>query len=470
MRVMIKKFFSFLTNDSFFIILAIITAIPFLILSFFYNPGSDDFDYGYESQTKNFIALQLRRYNEWSGRYFSNGIISFDPLSYNNYFFLKIVPILLFLLFIYSLFFFITSVQLKIQKNRIIAILSLLFVLYLYQMPNVCEGFYWMPGSITNQLPISLSLLFFGLLYRYFDKNKIYYIPMLILLVIAIVGCNEIIIVILGIALSVLWIVYLIKNRKVSFALTLLLFVYLIFSAIEIFAPGNSYRASLIPVEHDFFYSVFKSIQFSFKYFFRWFPFIGITLLFFVEQITDYLKEHRYQKYFLHPLLILGILFIMMFVVFFLGFWTLHSVLPDRSINTLYFFYIILLAYLFLSVINFFKIEFNFGNNSPFKIALGTIVLISFLSDNNIMVAYNDLLTGKAYYYDKEMKNRIEILTNSKEKEIVLPELTNFPATIYNPITMGLTNDKNNWKNKEIMRYYRKESIIVKPKDSLLTE
>lgn len=470
MRVMIKKFFSFITNDSFFIILAIITVIPFLILSFFYNPGSDDFDMSYESQTENFIALQIRRYNEWSGRYFSNGIISFDPLTHNNYFFLKIVPILLFLLFIYSLFFFITSVQLKIQKNRIIAILSILFVLYLYQMPNVCEGFYWMPGSITNQLPISLSLLFFGLLYRYFDKNKIYYIPMLILLVIAIVGCNEIIIVILGIALSVLWIVYLIKNRKVSFALTLLLFVYFIFSAIEIFAPGNSYRASLIPVEHDFFYSVFKSIQFSFKYFFRWFPFIGITLLFFVEQITDYLKEHRYQKYFLHPLLILGILFIMMFVVFFLGFWTLHSVLPDRSINTLYFFYIILLAYLFLSVINFFKIEFNFGNNSPFKIALATIVLISFLSDNNIMVAYNDLLTGKAYYYDKEMKNRIEILTNSKEKEIVLPELTNFPATIYNPVTMGLTNDKNNWKNKEIMRYYRKESIIVKPKDSLLTE
>lgn len=468
--IMIKKFFSLLTNTSFFIILGIITAVPFLILSFFYNPGSDDFDYSYESQTENLLSLQIRRYNEWSGRYFSNGIISFDPLTYNNYFFLKIVPILLFVFFIYALFFFITSLQLTIQKKKVIAIVSLLFVLYLYQMPNVCEGFYWMPGSITNQLPISLSLLLFGMIAKYFDQKKIHYIPILSLLVIAIVGCNEVSIVILGIVLFVLWIAHFINHKRVSSLLSLLLFFFLISSAVAILAPGNASRADEIPVEHDFFYSFFKSIQFSFKYFFRWFPFIGITLLFFVEEITDCLKVYPNKKYILHPLPILGILFITMFVVFFIGFWTLNSVLPDRSINTLYFFYIILLAYLFLSVIHFFKLEFNFKTNHTLKITVGIIIIASFLSDNNIMVAYNDLVTGKAYYYNKEMKNRIEILTNSKEKEIVLPELTNFPATIYNHITMGLTNDKNNWKNKEIMRYYRKESIIVKPIDSLLTE
>ena len=465
-----NNFFSFLSNDAFFIILGIITIIPFTILSFFYNPGSDDFDYAYESQTENFFPLQIRRYNEWSGRYFSNGIISFDPLTYNNYFFLKIVPILLFLLFIYSLFFFFTSPQLKIKKKKILLIVSTLFVLYLYQMPNVCEGFYWMPGSITNQLPISLSLLFFGLMTRCFDKKRFYHIPLLILLLAAIIGCNEIIIVILGILLSVLWMVYFIKNKKVSIIFSLLLLFFILFSAIEILAPGNTVRASIIPVEHDFFYSVLKSVQFSFKYFFRWFSFIAITILFFVDEIIDFIKDNQFKAYFLHPLIVLVILLIMMFVVFFLGFWTLHSVIPDRSINTLYFFYIILLGYLCISVISFFKLEFNSKNNSLIKIALGIVILTSFLADNNIMVAYNDLLTGKAYNYDKEMKNRIEILKNSKEKQCILPVLTNFPVTIYNSVTMGLTNDKNNWKNKEIMRYYRKESIIVKPIDSLLTE
>ena len=72
----------------------------------------------YESQVEPFWSLQIRRYFEWSGRYFSNGLLSLDPLTYNDYYSFKIVPIILLILFIYSLYVFISCLQLNITKLK----------------------------------------------------------------------------------------------------------------------------------------------------------------------------------------------------------------------------------------------------------------------------------------------------------------------------------------------------------------
>ena len=95
-----------------------LSVLPLIFISFFNNPGSDDFDLSYESQIEPFWSLQIRRYFEWSGRYFSNGLLSVDPLTYNDYFSFKIVPIFLLLLLVYSIYIFISCLQLNITKLK----------------------------------------------------------------------------------------------------------------------------------------------------------------------------------------------------------------------------------------------------------------------------------------------------------------------------------------------------------------
>jgi hypothetical protein len=104
------------------------------------------------------------------------------------------------------------------------------------------------------------------------------------------------------------------------------------------------------------------------------------------------------------------------------------------------------------------------------KVGLG-IILIGFVFSNTpISQAYFDFFSGKAYRYNNEMENRFELIRKSEKKECELPALINLPFTIYSRDVIGLTNDKNNWKNIEIARYFRKKSIVIQPNDSIVTE
>ena len=67
------------------------------------------------------------------------------------------------------------------------------------------------------------------------------------------------------------------------------------------------------------------------------------------------------------------------------------------------------------------------------------------------------------------MKVRFHSIIETKEKKITVPALINKPTTLYSEVIMGLTTDKNNWKNLELSRFYNKE-ILVQPTDSVVTE
>ena len=93
-----------------------------------------------------------------------------------------------------------------------------------------------------------------------------------------------------------------------------------------------------------------------------------------------------------------------------------------------------------------------------------------FLSTNNIVTAYQDLFSLKAYKYNNEMKARFLALDNCKEQDCILEPLINKPTTIFTAEDFALTTDKNNWKNLEIARFYRKKSIIIRANETFFTE
>jgi len=83
-----------------------------------------------------------------------------------------IIPILLLLLFCFSMYTFVSSLFEKMSSVKKTAIVSLLLSLFLFQLPDACSAFYWMPGSITYQLPLSLNVLAYALLIRFYTSKK----------------------------------------------------------------------------------------------------------------------------------------------------------------------------------------------------------------------------------------------------------------------------------------------------------
>jgi Family of unknown function (DUF6056) len=460
-------------NEYFFIILGLFSIFPLLILSFFNNPGSDDFDLSYESQVESFWSLQIRRYFDWSGRYFSNGLISFlDPLIYGNYFWFKIIPILLMVLFFFSIVYFISSFQLATSRLNKFAYAGAVLFLYIYQMPNVSDGFYWIPGSFTNQLPQVIVLLFFSMLFKYIQTGKTLFVVLASFFLFAAIGCNEITVVSLLFILFLLFFYNYLVLRKFSRTLFLMMTIAIIFGCVEVLAPGNIARAESMANKHQLILSVLKSFQVSLSLMMKWMPMITICCFFFFKSITQIIDENISKKYIIHPFFSICLVFLIVYIGVFPCFWSTGSEPPVRTANTIYFFFIIAYINFIFSAIYYFiiqkKKDFSYSYNT--KICIAIIIIVSSLSNNNITVAYHDLLTGKAYKYNNEMVARIELINNCHEQECVLPQLLNMPKTICNKEVMALTNDKNNWKNLEIARYFRKKSIIVKPVDSLLTE
>ena len=78
-----------------------------------------------------FCDVQIWRYNNEGGRYFANGIISLNPLVFNNYFLFRIIPIFILFLFVYSLNFFFENLLKPISKSSKWSIVGLIVFLFL---------------------------------------------------------------------------------------------------------------------------------------------------------------------------------------------------------------------------------------------------------------------------------------------------------------------------------------------------
>ena len=468
---LLKKYRYYLKGKSLFILLGIITLFPFLVLSFFNNPATDDFYYSYYVRHYSIYEAPFWMYNHVGGRYFANTILCFSPVYFESMYWYKIVPILLLLLFLFSCYHFISSVLKTSSFRKKLAVVGLLASLYLFQLPDACSAFYWMPGSITNQLPISLNLLAFSFLIQFYNSRKNQNILFSVLFFIFALGCNEMTVIFTLILLYFTVFYKIIVLRKVDLTLLFITLLTTLFSAVEFLAPGNIERAKAIPVTHEFLYSLTHSFISSINYFFKWLPFILVCCLFFVETMYKKIAMTTNKSVFIHPILAFALLFSMLFFGFFPGFWVNHDILPDRAINTIYFYFIISAIYLFVCTVYYLKEHHNFfiklTNSTTY--VLGSIILLFMFSNSPIYKAYYDLANGKAYHYNQEMVHRIHLIKNTTDKTVTVPALIHQPETIFKPIIMGLTTDKNDWKNKETSDYFNKE-IVVQPTDSVFTE
>ena len=470
MKNLFKNIF-FVKTDKLLFRLLIVVLVPFILISFFNNPATDDFYLTNLSLKHGLYDVHFWHYNNWSGRYFSNGILFFSPIYFGNFYFYKIIPIALLLLFVFAVKYFISNIFYSISTSKKWAISSLIIILYFIQVPEVCSAFYWLPAAITYQFGVTLTLLFISFFIKFKITNKYIYLFLSLLFIAFSMGCNEIV-TLLNLALIGVYFIYqLWTTKKLDLPLLLLAIFAVVFGSLELFAPGNAARSETMTIvgKHSLFNSIFKSTIHSVLFFLKWLPLLLLFILLYIKKTYKIIQENHYK--FLHPkwsfLILISLLFLSLFPSFFIQ----NNMIADRSLNSIYFYFIISGLYTILCLLNFLKVKYDIEIqfNKSTKTALSLLVIFFTFSDSPITNAYEDLVNGKAYSYNNQMKNRFELIKNSKEKEIIVPALTKKPETIHQVIIMGLTNDLENWKNQDISEYYGK-SVTVEPSETEFTE
>ncbi len=132
-----------------------LAVIPFLIISAFVNPLYDDYSYSNGVLNSGFLNSQINLYHAWAGRYFSNILLSLNPIIWGNFIAYKIIPIIIILLTFVSLYSFI-DVLLR-QSLDLPAKLfgaSLITVLFLTRCPTLWTEFIGFPALYPINLLI----------------------------------------------------------------------------------------------------------------------------------------------------------------------------------------------------------------------------------------------------------------------------------------------------------------------------
>jgi hypothetical protein len=426
--------------------LLILSLLPFLLLTVFCNPALDDYCYAAGTLKYGFFNAQSDQFNNWSGRYFSTAILCLNPIVFGHFSGYKLAALLIILLTFLSVFFFVTGL-LKSSASFAERVIAASFITSLFSnnAPDITEAYYWMPGSISYQLPNILILFMLALVIKASDSAGIIQAGLLTLcsiLIIAIVGSSETsMIFLLFLLCTVMTKAFLMKSKNRR--LWLLLFVITsLCSCVVIFAPGNAVRSHNFPDNHRLFFSVGMALVQEIRFIVIWVSapaFVLSTMLFVpiaarLAAKTRLLKDHLY----IHPYSSTVLLFALVFFGFFPTFWAIGMLGQYRTVNTAYLFFILGWFINVVIWVGYFKEK---GKEMKLELPVYVywiclpLIALALLSTNNTKSAFTDLIDNRAYHYDQEMSSRhlqFERCAREKRGDCQIQTISDLPETVAN--------------------------------------
>lgn len=400
-----------------FLFSLLLSLLPFLILTLFSNPSYDDYCHAAKTLELGFVNTQKSFFNTWNGRYFSMAVLSLSPVTNGSFTGYKIFAFVIILLTFISTFFFLSVILLPgaALVDRLIAA-SLITALFSNQMPDITEGYYWMPATVCYQLANILTLIFFVLVVKSQEQRqsaRAVLLSFAFFLVVAVTGSSEPSMIFLLLLLTSITIRAFASRSSDSRLWLAFLTVAAVCAFVVVAAPGNAVRGSHFPERHRFFFSLGQSLIEAARYLLKWLAnpaFVLSTILYvpIADRFSDrseLLKRHFY----IHPLTSLLLLLIMIFLGFFAPLWSMGLVGPERTMNQVYFIFL-LGWFINISVwVAYFKEKRGLViSRLPVYVYLVCLPLIplALLCSNNTRAAIKDLASGRAYHYDQAVRER----------------------------------------------------------------
>ena len=463
-------------NIVYFIIFwGFLSIAPFIIISQYNHPSSDDFGLGLKQE--NLKTEIVKAYHKRNGRYFQTIIARSNPLRYHSFQLYKILPIIILSLYIIALFTLIYHFLHKYYSlKHITAISFLLFFLFILQMASPAEGVFWFSGYITYTVPTILTFFLIPVLLQVISTCssfvKIILAIISFVFIIAIIGSSEISLLLVNSVLIFIYFNHLITTKKSDRKLLLLVILSLMLSFIEISAPSNHQRFTTYEYSKNFTWSLFGSLFLTIFSFIRWGLPVLIVSFFYsiywglplankiVNEKIKIMINHRLSLIFF-----LGFIYLSNFIFI----WSTGSspLAAKRVLNVIYLNFILgwfLNLQLFLN--NNYDLLKKMPNNISDLLVILSLILLCLLPfnlHNNISTAYIDLISGKAKRYNNELMNRYQLINSCEKDTCEIPPLSEIPNTIF---FRDIKNKEySDYNNKLYSKYFGKKYIYLEHKN-----
>ena len=186
--------------------------------------------------------MSLNTYETWQGTYFSNFLFPLNPilLSRNMY---KFTMFIIQIVYLISNYFFITSFKTSKKDKKKYDIIYMMYTIFsLMFMYSLGEGLYWYTGAALYIIPYCLSVILFGLISRYLRNNNKYLLALIVILTVFLGGTSYVTGLFVGFVYFLIAVYFFYKNDKRKYKFLILLVLFGICFAFNVFCPGNQNR------------------------------------------------------------------------------------------------------------------------------------------------------------------------------------------------------------------------------------
>ncbi|MEO8664736.1 MAG: DUF6056 family protein [Ignavibacteria bacterium] len=459
------------------IVFLFLCTLPFIILSLFVQPSWDDFGYSYYSTEYGFLKAQDIWYTTFSGRYFSTAVLSsINPLVFGSIMGYKILTLFFIVVFIILIYFFISELASGAidLKEKIIGTLAFSY-LYFYGIPSVSLGFFWLSSTVIYQLGSIMMLLLFTMLLKFFraeNKNGNYLLAVVIaVLIFSIEGTNEVSMMALTLFFVSVLILNLILTKKINRWFLFFVIVSIISFCLVYFAPGNNVRSMDYPESHQVLFSIKSTLADLFRFFiYRIYnlPLLLFTILF-IPFSSRIISDKRFSNRFIliNPVYTIILFLALLASGFFVSYWSLGTTLPARTLNVVYFLFLIGWFFNIIVIVNYFYVKHNLKINPLPKYAYVIIcfaIFFSFMKESNsVKLAYKDVFYGTASKFNSELNNRYENIYKDNSDTILVDTIKYVPDSFF---FCDVTPDTKSLFNRYQATFFKKK--FIKKRESTL--
>lgn len=467
---------NFMNKTDFFKKLPYLMAIiPFLylcllIISGFYSqPIPEDFGIASLSIKAGVLNAAIHRYYSFDGRYTTNFLHGLTPLVWGSVQYYFFASWFFILSFISGWYYFLKSIYKNEISKRKVLIFSIIFSGTFYAAtPHITVWMYQAAGTIVYGLSGAVFLWLTGGIIRLLNtdsqKKQILLLIQSIILIIFIIGLNELIMVFLNLALGCLLVFQIIFKyyRSRIIDVLILLIVCISCSIFVITAPGIGQDVGMDFNATFNFLNIIsalkKSATYSIIYLSNWIIITPITFFIFYLVHVLIFRTLSLKTLIFAPIIAIFFTFIILtvcnltYVIPFNETVTFEN-FPYRTFSTGLLFYMILhiLAILIIERIEF-KIKWLnhkiYIKKTKYLILSIIVFSIFFFSFDNVKLTINDWRYGSVVSFSKDMDERyrkIEAAKKNHQKSLIIKVINNRRSYVTDGVDLNCTEDGKAW-------------------------
>lgn len=323
-----------------------------------------------------------------------------------------------------------SSFLLKLNRTEIFFITVVFYILIISTIPAVFDFFYWYASVTVYLFSFYFFLIFLQKCLRIYFTGELSFF-LLAILIICIVGNNELLLGIVNMLLIFLVLVIYFKQKTWNRSLILLNIIAIISSIAVVFSPGTVTRRGQFEYGQNFFGSIKVALYYSGEFLIE--SLLNLPLILFCLFIffITYKKVKTKNCNYIHPFWALGITYTSLCSVFFILFYAtgLLDVYTGRIANFINCMVLVLITLNIVNLAVFMRVKWDsrlFIIKSVFSYSLILIfvVFIAFYNSNYADLR-KDFLQENFVRFDKDFKDRIQKIKNNDKAVLELKKIEN---------------------------------------------